>query len=233
MADRRGKARVRHPSGPRLPKSVAGLMEAMRAVVAGDCRSLEAWDRGRFPILKDIVGTWARDTDLGDRLACRIVSEAFRVVSAGQEEIRSELAWMASVALRGRAEILTREAPSNPLPADVRASAAEPIEELIRQEGREQVRRAIRILPTRHRLPMTLHYIVGLSEAEVAAYLKSGRGIGLPATRWLLKEGREMVKLILNGGDPRKAFPARYARDRRKSEKSDPETYPPSPLSGT
>jgi len=230
MADPGGK-RARRSPGLRLPKSVAGLLEAMRALLVGDSRPFDAWNRKGFPILRHVLKAWARGEDLGERLAYRIVREANRALSAGQE-IRSELSWMATVAVRGRAEILTRERPiGDPLPDDVQAPAAEPIDELVREEDRERVRRAIEILPTNHRDALTLRYIIDLSEAELAARLKSWRGIGLPATRWLLKEGRDMVKLVLTGGDPRTAFPARYARDKKSPNNPGPKPIPPPPFS--
>lgn len=211
-------------------RSVAGLMDAMRALVAGNPRLFDAWNRQKFPILTHVLVAWARSEDIGERLAYRIVREAHRTLSAGPE-IRSERPWMAAVALRGRAEILNRERPlGEPLPADFRDRAGEPIDEMARQEDRERVRRAIEILPTNYRDALRLRYILDLSEAEVAAHFKARRGIGLPATRWLLKEARAMVKLILGGGDPRTAFPARYARGQRKSANPPSKPIPPPPF---
>jgi len=231
MADPGGYVPSRRPSGLRLPESVAGLLEVMWALAVGDSRSFNTWNRKAFPILRHVLKAWARGEDLGERLAYRIVREANRALSAGHE-IRSELSWMATVAVRGRAEILTRECPiGDPLPDDVQAPAGEPIDKLVRDEDRERVRRAIKILPTNYRDALTLRYIVDLSESEVAARLKSWRGIGLPATRWLLKQGRAMVKLVLNGGDPRAAFPARYARDKNEPNNPGPKPIPPPPFS--
>jgi DNA-directed RNA polymerase specialized sigma24 family protein len=131
---------------------------------------------------------------------------------------------MAAVARRGRAEIREREQPiGDPLPADLRApQQIEPVDELTRREECERVRRLIAALPTKHRLGLTLRYLLDRTEAEVAAYLKEHFGIGLQRTREILREGREMVKTGLAGRNPRVAHPGRFARERKIREISTP-----------
>jgi DNA-directed RNA polymerase specialized sigma24 family protein len=211
--------------GPRLPHGVEGLIEALRALDDRDSRPLEAWDRERFPILGSALRAWERDAALADRLACRIVREAFSALRVGGE-IRSERSWMAAVARRGRAEILERERPiGDPLPADLRAPQGEPIDELIRREECERVRRVIAGLPTKHRLALTLRHLLDRTEAEVAGYMGEHFRIGLQRTREILREGRAMVRTGLVGRNPRAAHPSRYARERKTREISTP--HPP------
>ena len=118
MADHGGKARGRRSSGLRLPRSVGGLIQAMRAVAAGDAAPLEAWHRERFPILRDVLEAWTADALLADRLASRVVSEVFRAVRAGRDSgIHAEIAWMAGVAWRTRARMRRDQRPfGEPLP---------------------------------------------------------------------------------------------------------------------
>lgn len=227
MADPGGNARACRLSGPQLPKSVTGLIRAMRAFGAGDPRPLDAWDQERFPILKHVLDVWARDTDLGDRLALRIVREAFFALRAGRE-VRSELSWMAGVALRGRAEILSRERSlDGQITDDIEGSAEEPIDEMMRREDRERVRRAIATLPNDYRVALTLRYLLDCTEVQAAAHLQDSLGIGLEAARRLLRGGRAMVKFVLEGGDP----PRTVCGDpRREGKKTGKIRTPPPPF---
>jgi DNA-directed RNA polymerase specialized sigma24 family protein len=209
------------------------LIEAMRAHQANDPLPLDTWDRDTFPILRRALACWARDIDLGARLACRVMRAAFRAVRAGSK-IRCERSWMAGVVRRGRAKILTRERQGRtmPLPDDVEARATEPIVALARLETCDRVRRAIARLPMKYEVLLSQRYILDHSERETAAHAERRFGIRLEATRSRLKKGREMVRIAVKGGDPRVVFPQRYARD-EKSEQSCVGTHPSTPSSGT
>lgn len=197
-----GSASDRRQSRLRFPRSVEGLVDAMRAFTAGDARPLDAWHREQFPILNDVIHAWTRDADLSDRLACRIMRQAFFALRAGRE-IRSELSWVAGIAIRGRAEIRARDRPrAGRLPDVVQGPWGDPIDDLIRREDRERVRGAIASLPTKYRLALTLRYLLDRTEPDVATYLEEGFGIRLEGTRSILKRGREMVRTALEGRDP-------------------------------
>lgn len=221
MTDHRGGARGRPSSGLRLPRTVGGLIHAMRAAVAGDAAPLEAWDRDRFPILRQVLEAWTSDALLADRLASHVVREVFRAVIAGRDaEIHAEIAWMTGVAWRTRARIRRDERPfGEPLPPHVKGSGADPLDELIRQESRERIRGVIAILPAKYRLALRFRYVYDLSEPEVVAALNPLLGIGLAGTRRILRLGREMVKTGLQGRNPRTVFPARYTRDEGKNRR--------------
>lgn len=200
--------------GLHLPESVVGLVDGMRAYVSGNPTPLVMWGDLRLPILRRVLALWTGDVELGDSLAMRVVSEAFLGARRGRV-IRSELPWMAAVAVRGRAAILRERQVECRLGSDIEAGAHEPLDDLARQEDRERVRAAIRTLPSSYEVALTMHYVVGCTETEVAAYFKMWRGIGLPATRRILREGRAMIKLAFEGKDLRGVFPVRYLRDRK------------------
>lgn len=222
-----------HPSGgPRLPRSVGGLLEAMRAAVSGDSRPLEDWDRHRRPALMKALEAWTEDALLSDRLVSHIVEATWTAVETGRDvEIRSEIAWMAGVARRSRASFQRDQRPiREPLPTSVRAPAISPLAELIHREDRDRIRRVIAILPERHRLAITLRHVNDLSEADVAEIVGRIFKVGFDATRKLLREGRQMVRVGLEGLDPRGVYPRRYARDKKRE--SERQTVPLDSLFG-
>lgn len=196
--------------GLHLPDAVGGLVQAMRACVEGDLVPLESRNLKRFPILRGSLEAWTHNPDLGDRLACGVVQAAFQAASAGRE-IHKEAPWMAKVARHLRARIRRDDRQIGvPLAADVNSPVQDPLDALIRQENRDRVRRVIAILPPKYRFPMRVRYVHGLTEADTASLIETIHGTRAEGTRWILKEGRKIVRTGLEGGDPRVVYTDRY-----------------------
>lgn len=222
MADAKKNTRRRRVPGPLLPTSTTGLLAAMRALAADNPMPIDAWHRERSPILRDALQAWTKCVNLADRLVSKIVAAAWEAVRTGRDlRVRTEIGWMAGVARRARAKILQHERPiGDPLPPDLSASAPSPLDHLIREENRQRVARVIAILPERHRLAVTLRHILDFPETEVAAVIEQSFGIRFEGTRQILKDGRDMVRVGLEGRDPRLAYPNRYAREKNTARKT-------------
>jgi DNA-directed RNA polymerase specialized sigma24 family protein len=213
----------------RLPIAVEGIIDAVRQSERGDASALETWHRAGYPILLSVLARWSKHDQHAGHLAGEISEQALTAVRKGHA-IRSERGWMARIASRGLARLLSSDK-TTPLPADLNqlpAATAQPLLVLIREENRARVRTAIAGLPTEYKFVLTLRYISGRTEQDTCARTEKRYGIGRGGTRCRLQAGLEMVKITLEGRSPRACFPWRYAGSDKKSRSASqtPEILP-------
>ncbi len=191
---------------PRIPRVALGLLRAVECSRNGDHSLIEVWMRRPAAALQQALEHQRWAPWFAEECTTAIIE---RLILQGTPPVpvECEASWLSACLHRMYLDEIrrVRRRRTESLTGD------EPITADIADPGVFQsLTRAAKRLPPPYRQICHLQYIRGATRQEVLAYLRSWRPVSPEQARWLLREAHRMLRLILNGEDPKARWPRRY-----------------------